>query len=88
MMRPVTDEKERIERAIQEAGEYVARMPPSPGARELKSRLETFRRVVESWGSVVRPTAEQVSALLDRVQEVKQLAVGTAPTVRRRKIED
>ena len=62
-------------------------MPPSPGARELKTRLETFRRVLESWGTVNRPTRQQVDALVERVNEVRRLATDTAPTTRRRKVE-
>jgi hypothetical protein len=83
----VSDDRARIEQALLEAGEYVGRMPPSPGARELKTRLETFRRVLESWGAVHRPTREQVDALIERVNEVRRLATDTAPTVRRRKVE-
>ena len=82
--RTVGDEKARIEAAIREAGEYVARMPPTPGARELKTRLETFQRVVQSWGAINRPTQQQIDALLERVNEVRRLATNTAPTLRRR----
>jgi hypothetical protein len=88
MMPIVADERTKIEQAISEAGDYVGRMPPSPGQRELKTRLETFRRVVESWGTVHRPTAQQVDALLERVDEVRRLATSTAPTVRRRRIDE
>ena len=77
----------RIEKALVEAGDYVARMPPSPGARELKARLEAFRRVLESWGTLIRPTPGQIDALLARVEEVRSLATSTAPTVRRRRVE-
>jgi transposase InsO family protein len=87
MIRVVTDDRERIARAIKEAGEAVGQMPPSPGARELTARLETFRREVESWETSVQPSPERIKELLDRVQEVRRLAVGTAPTLRQRKIE-
>lgn len=80
----VTDDKARIEAAIREASEYVARMPATPGARELRTRLESFLRVVQSWGAIQRPTKDQVDALLDRVNEVRRLAVSTAPTLRRK----
>jgi len=83
----VSDDRARIEQALREADEYVARMSPSPGARELKARLETFRRVLESWGTVHRPTRQQVDALVERVNEVRRLATDGAPTVRRRKVE-
>jgi hypothetical protein len=84
----VSDDKSRIERALREAGEYVARMAPSPGARELAARLESFRRALESWGAVHRPTRQQVDALIEQVDEVRRLATNTAPTLRRRKVED
>jgi hypothetical protein len=83
-MTRATDDQARIEAAILEASEYVARMPPTPGARELKTRLETFQRVVQSWGTIHDPTAEQVEALIERVREVSRLATSTAPTVRRK----
>jgi hypothetical protein len=78
------DDKARIEAAIAEAREYVVRMPPTAGARELRSRLDTFERVVRSWGAIHRPTSEQVEALIERVTEVRRLATSTAPTVRRK----
>jgi streptomycin 6-kinase len=78
------DDKARIAAAIAEAREYVGRMPPTAGMRELRSRLETFERVVRSWGAIHRPTTEQVDALIERVNEVRRLATSTAPTVRRR----
>ena len=84
----MADDSERIEQALREAGEYVARMPSTPGARELKGRLESFRRVLEAWGTVHRPTRQQVDALIERVNEVRRLAMDTAPTVRRRRIEE
>ncbi|HEY5243759.1 MAG TPA: hypothetical protein VIJ22_19900 [Polyangiaceae bacterium] len=83
-MTAAADDRARIEAAIQEAGEYVARMPPTPGARELKSRLETFGRVLQSWGAINRPTVQQVDALIERVNEVRRLATNTAPTLRRK----
>jgi len=84
----VSDDQARIDQALREAGEYVARMAPSPGARELRARLETFQRVLESWGTVHRPTRQQVDALIERVNDVRRLATDTAPTVRRRKVEE
>jgi hypothetical protein len=84
----LADDRARIEQALREAGEYVARMPSSPGARELRTRLESFRRVLESWGTVHRPTRQQVDALIERVDEVRRLATDRAPTVRRRKVEE
>jgi hypothetical protein len=84
----VTDDKLMIEQALLEAGEYVARMPPSAGARELRARLESFRRAVESWGTVHRPTREQVAALVEQVNEVRRIATTTAPTLRRRIVQE
>ncbi|HEY3821631.1 MAG TPA: hypothetical protein VGL81_30905 [Polyangiaceae bacterium] len=81
------EDRARIEAAIREASEYVARMPPTPGARELKTRLETFQRVVQSWRAIHRPTTEQVDALIERVNEVRRLATSTAPTARRKRYE-
>ena len=82
------DDQARIEEALREATEYVARMPSSPGARELKTRLESFRRVLESWGAITRPSREQVEALIERVNEVRRLATDTAPTMRRPKVKE
>jgi hypothetical protein len=79
-----SDSKARIEAALREASEYVARLPPTPGARELKGRLESFSRVLRSWGSIHEPTSQQVEALIDRVEEVRRLATSSAPTVRRK----
>jgi hypothetical protein len=84
----VGDDRTRIDQALREAGDYVARMPPSAGARELKARLESFRRALESWGTVHRPTRHQVDALIEQVTEVRRLATDRAPTARRRKVED
>ena len=84
----VSEDRARIEQALREASEYVARMPSSPGARELKTRLESFGRVLESWGAINRPTRQQVDALVERVNEVRRLAMDTAPTMRRRRVEE
>jgi hypothetical protein len=80
----VSEERARIEAAIAEAGDYVGRMPPTAGARELSTRLESFRRVVQSWGPVSRPTRQQLDAMLEQVAEVRRLAISTAPTLRRK----
>jgi hypothetical protein len=77
-------DRARIEAALREASEYVARMPASAGERELRSRIETFQRVVAAWGRISRPTPEQIEALIERVTEVRQLATSSAPTVRRK----
>jgi hypothetical protein len=81
---PVPDDKERIEEALREAGEYVARMPPSAGARELKARLEKLRRAVESWGAIHSPAPSQVDAMIEQANEVRRLATDRAPTMKRR----
>ena len=78
------DDRARIEQAIREAASDVDRMRPTPGARELKTRLETFRRELASWGTSAPPTPDQVAALAKQVDEVRVLARGTAPTVKAR----
>jgi streptomycin 6-kinase len=84
----VVDDRTRIDQALREAGQYVERMAPSPGARELKTRLESLRRALDSWDAVYRPTREQADALIEQADEVRRLATDRAPTARRRKVED
>ena len=75
----------RIDEAIREAASHLARMPASPGKRELGTRLEKFRHIVERWGKDSQPTREQAEALLEQVAEVKRLASNVAPTLRLKK---
>jgi hypothetical protein len=84
MMSAVDDRRQEVEKALREAAGYVERMAETPGARELKTRLEGYRRALESWGRS-RPSDEQAEALLECVDEVRRIAVGAAPTVRRPK---
>jgi hypothetical protein len=81
----VRDDLARIDEAIREAASHLERMPASPGKRELGTRLEKFRHVVERWGKDSQPTREQAEALLEQVAEVKRLAANVAPTLRLRK---
>jgi hypothetical protein len=82
MMSSVDDRRAEVEKALREAAAYVERMAATAGARELKTRLDGYRRALESWGRS-RPSDEQAEALLECVDEVRRLAVGSAPTVRR-----
>lgn len=84
----MSDERTRAEQAIREAQEHVAKMHPSPGQRELTTRLDTFKRAVEAWGTAHHPSAQEVDALLKSVGDVRRLAIGTAPTLRRRRVEE
>jgi hypothetical protein len=81
----VQDERARIDQAIHDAASHLERMKPSPGKRELATRLDRFRRVVERWGKDNRPTSAQVEAMLEQVAEVKRLAGDVAPTLRLKK---
>jgi hypothetical protein len=81
----VRDDLARIDKAIEEAASHLARMPASPGRRELGTRLDKFRHIVERWGKDIQPTPEQAEALLEQVAEVKRLAADVAPTLRLRK---
>ncbi len=77
------DPRERVEQALSEAEGYVARMPATAGSRELKARLDGYRRALQSW-SRSRPSDEQVDALVECVAEVNRIARVSAPTVRKR----
>ena len=79
------DHRPRIDQAIQDAASHLGRMNASPGKRELGTRLDRLRRVVERWGKDNQPTHEQVEALLGEVDEVKRLAGDVAPTLKLRK---
>jgi hypothetical protein len=83
MMSAVDDRRARVEEALREAAVTVARMPETAGARELKGRLEGYRRALEAWDRG-RPTDEQAEALLECIHEVRRIAVTNTPTVRRR----
>jgi hypothetical protein len=74
-------EKARIERALREAAMHVSRMPPTPSARDLQSKLESYRRTIESWDRRA-PTTEDLRRLSASVEEVCALARMTSPTVR------
>lgn len=78
-----SDSRAAIDAAMTEAAEHVARMPKSPGARELGARLERFRAVMKRW-ETIPPDAEQVEALRAWVAEVTNLARTTSPTRRYR----
>jgi hypothetical protein len=74
------------EEALAEAIDQVARLPPSPGIRELRSRLDQYRRVVQAWATIP-PGDEQRRALREQVDEVLRIVRSTAPTLRRRPLK-
>lgn len=82
--RPDDDEGASLEELLQHAQSYVARMPPTAGARELRTRLEQYRRTVESW-AMRAPTDEQREALRDQVLVVLGIAKTSAPTMKLRR---
>lgn len=78
---PGVDEEASIESLLEDAEGYVARMPPTAGSRELKTRLEQYRRTVGGW-ALRAPTGEQRAALRDQVLVVLRLAKDSAPTLK------
>jgi len=82
-MQLVGDEQSTLEELLDEADRYVGRMPATPGARELKARLEKYRRTIGGW-AVHAPTDEQRAAMRERLGEVLRIARNTAPTLKRR----
>jgi hypothetical protein len=80
----MTDRDAPVDQWMEEAEACVARMPSTPGARELSARLERYRRVVAQW-ALRPPTDDQRQALRDQVGEVLRLARTTAPTLRTRR---
>jgi hypothetical protein len=80
----MTDRDAPVGQLLDEADACVARMPATPGARELRARLDQYRRVVAQWNQ--RPPAdEQRRAMRDQVAEVLRIARATAPTLRTRR---
>ena len=86
MVARTSSERGRIERALREAATHVSRMPPTPAARDLQSKLESYRQTVESWDRR-EPTSEDVRRLRASVEEVCVLARTTSPTVRFRGVK-
>jgi hypothetical protein len=74
-----------IVRALEQAESHVSRMTPSPSTEQLKSRLASFRRVLESWNETP-PSPDEAEQLYTRVVTVLQLAKATSPTLRIRRI--
>jgi hypothetical protein len=80
----MTDRDAPVDQLLAEAEECVARMPSTPGARELRARLDQYKRVVAQWNQ--RPPADdQRQAMRDQVGEVLRIARTTAPTLRTRR---
>jgi hypothetical protein len=72
-----------VEALLLEAETWVGRIPPTPGARELTTRLSRLRHAFEGW-SFRKPTAEQRVALREEIDDVLRIARATSPTQRRR----
>lgn len=73
-----------IEELLRQAAQHVARMAPSPGARDLRTRLERCRQAVDKWRAV-HPTDEQQQALRQQIDEILALARQTTPTRKMRR---
>ena len=74
---------ESLQHALFDAMSWVDRMAKTPGQRELRTRLDQYRRVLDSWVANP-PSPEQQQALGEQIAEVRRLARDTAPTRRRR----
>jgi hypothetical protein len=74
---------ETMEQALFDAMSWVDRMAPTPGQRELRTRLDQYRRVLEGW-AISPPSSGQRQALSEQIEEVRRIARSTAPTRRRR----
>jgi hypothetical protein len=75
------DEAARIVQLLEEAASHVARMPASPGSRELKGRLDQYRRAVRGW-TVSAPTASQRDAMHEQIVAVLDIARQKGSTVK------
>jgi hypothetical protein len=82
--RPDDDAGSSVEKLLEDAQGYVARMPPTAGARELKTRLDQYRRTIESW-AMRAPTDEQREALREQLLVVLGIAKTSAPTMKVRR---
>lgn len=77
----MADDDSLIRKMLADAEGYVSRMPPTPGSRELRARLDKYRLAFEAW-STRAPTDEQREALRDQIAEVVRIARSGAPTVK------
>ncbi len=75
------EETARIERALEEVMQQLARSGPSVTTGHLEVSLAALGRIVDSWDTLP-PTAAQVSLVRDRVAELLQQAKRSAPTVK------
>ncbi|MGO9838419.1 MAG: hypothetical protein ACLP1X_29920 [Polyangiaceae bacterium] len=79
----VSEAREAVEKALEDAELRVGRMLPTPGARELSGRLSKYRHIVAGW--IHRsPTDNQIAAMRDCIAEVSRLAINATPTARTR----
>lgn len=85
--RPHADEQASVEKLLDEARACVARMPATPGTRELRARLDQYRRAVEAW-AVSAPTDDQRSALREQILAILKIANDSAPTLKVRKLPE
>jgi hypothetical protein len=78
------DETARFVQLLEEAASHVARMPASPGSRELKGRLDQYHRAIHGW-TVSVPTASQRDAMHEQIVAVLDIAKQKSPTVKTRR---
>jgi hypothetical protein len=79
------DEKDRIERALDQADAHLTRMPPSPTRDAIAAALASLRRARAAWDPWTGDVAE-LEYLRERVGAVLHLAKTTSPTVRIRRL--
>ena len=80
------DDDAFIVKLLEDAERYISRMQATPGARELRSRLDRYRDAVHAW-SITPPSGEQREALRDQLSELVRIAKGAAPTMKVRRPE-
>jgi hypothetical protein len=83
-MMPNMADRESVEQALKDAESHVARMPSTPGTRELRARLDAYRRSMETWRHR-EPTTEQLEALDVGLAEITRIARTTSPTIKMRR---
>ena len=56
--------------ALAEVFEMIVDLPPSPHARALRAKADSYQRVIDRWRAIP-PTAPQHEALLELVDELR-----------------